>query len=107
MFKKLNVPVLGVIENMAEFACPHCRKTTRVFSQGGAKTLSEAHGIPVLGSVPLDPAVCQSGETGPPMTKAFPDSATAKALREAARAVAGRVSVANAGRGEALAVREE
>ncbi len=62
MFRKLNVPLLGVVENMGEFVCPHCRKGSRIFSQGGAKALSEKYRIPLLGSIPLDPLVCETEE---------------------------------------------
>ncbi len=93
MFNKLKVPMLGIVENMGAFVCPHCGKESRIFSEGGAKTLSLKYGIPVLGSVPLDPSVCEAGESGKPVTVAHPDSAPAKAFRELARQVAARVSV--------------
>ncbi|MBI5202394.1 MAG: Mrp/NBP35 family ATP-binding protein [Elusimicrobia bacterium] len=96
MFNKLNVPVLGVVENMSEFACPHCKKTSRIFSQGGAEALAKKHGVPMLGSVPLDPTVCETGETGKPVTASRPDTAPAKAFRELARKIAAAVSVQNA-----------
>ena len=93
MFKKLNVPLLGVVENMGEFVCPHCRKTSEIFSHGGAKALAAKHGIDLLGSVPLDPLVCETGEVGKPVSISHPDSAPAKAFREIARKVAAQVSI--------------
>ncbi len=93
MFQKLNVPLLGVVENMAEFACPHCGKTSEIFSRGGGKSLAEKYRIPALGSIPLDPAVCRTGEDGKPVAASHPDSAPAKAFRELARRVAAAVSV--------------
>ena len=93
MFKKLNVPLLGIIENMSEFICPHCRKPSEIFSHGGAKTLAAKYGIDVLGSIPLDPAVCDTGENGRPICAAHPDSAPAKAFRDVARKVAAKVSI--------------
>ncbi|MFH1725852.1 MAG: Mrp/NBP35 family ATP-binding protein [Elusimicrobiota bacterium] len=93
MFKQLKVPILGVIENMSVFACPHCGNTSRVFGEGGAKKLSEMHNIPRLGSVPLDPTVCESGETGTPMALAHPDSPTTAAFRKLAGQVAVQVSL--------------
>jgi ATP-binding protein involved in chromosome partitioning len=93
MFNKLKVPMLGVVENMSEFHCPHCQKRSQIFSEGGAKQLAEQHNIPVLGSIPLDPTVCQSGETGKPISVAQPDSAPAQAFRAMARQIAARVSV--------------
>lgn len=107
MFKKLNVPILGVVENMTEFVCPHCKGRTAIFLEGGAQALSEAYGIPVLGSIPLDPSVCQSGETGHPLAKAFPASETARAMRDMARQVAAKISLGNIARAEPLAIRQE
>ncbi|MBI4425920.1 MAG: Mrp/NBP35 family ATP-binding protein [Elusimicrobia bacterium] len=96
MFQKLNVPLLGVVENMGEFACPHCGKTSEIFSRGGAEDLAKRHGVPLLGRVPLDPTVCQTGESGKPISVSRPDSAPAKAFRALARQVAAAVSVRSA-----------
>ena len=96
MFKKLNVPMLGIVENMGAFCCPHCKKESRIFSQGGGKTLSVKYGIPVLGSIPLDPTICKAGESGQPVVVGQPDSAPAKSFREVAKQVAARISVLQA-----------
>lgn len=96
MFKKLNVPLFGAIENMSGFVCPHCSKESRIFSSGSAETLAKSYGIPLLGGIPLDPAVCDASENGAPIVAAAPDSVPAKAFREAARKVAAAVSVRNA-----------
>jgi ATP-binding protein involved in chromosome partitioning len=96
MFQKLNVPILGVVENMREFACPHCGKVSEIFRSGGARTLSERFGVPILGAVPLDPLICEPGESGNPVVESHPDSAPARAFREFARLVAARVSVEDA-----------
>lgn len=93
MFTKLKVPMLGVVENMSSFVCPHCRKESQIFSRGGAKALADKYNIPLLGAVPLDPLVCETGETGKPVSVTQPDSAPAKAFREIARQTAARVSV--------------
>ncbi|MBI4375376.1 MAG: Mrp/NBP35 family ATP-binding protein [Elusimicrobia bacterium] len=93
MFQKLRVPLLGVVENMAQFVCPHCRKKSEIFSHGGGHFLADKYGVPVLGSIPLDPLICQSGETGQPVVASETDSEPAKAFREAARQVAARVSL--------------
>ncbi len=95
MFKKLNVPILGIVENMSGFACPNCRHVSHVFREGGAKALAEKHKVPFLGSVPLDGAVCESGEDGTPMALAHPDSPTTTALKHVARQVAAQVSLQN------------
>ncbi len=96
MFKKLNVPILGAIENMSGFVCPHCSKESKIFSEGSAKTLKSSYGVDLLGGIPLDPRVCEASETGKPIVLSHPDSAPAKALRETARKIAAAVSVRNA-----------
>ncbi|MBI3554215.1 MAG: Mrp/NBP35 family ATP-binding protein [Elusimicrobia bacterium] len=96
MFKKLNVGLLGVIEDMGEFVCPHCKKSSEIFSHGGAKDLADKNGMPFLGSIPLDPNICETGEVGKPISVSQPDSAPAKAFRELARKVAAQVSIRNA-----------
>lgn len=93
MFQKLNVPILGVVENMSEFKCPRCGELSEIFSHGGAEALSKKYSVPVLGSIPLDPQVCQTGEYGRPISAAQPDSVPAQAFRETARKVAAAVSV--------------
>lgn len=62
--KMLGVPVIGVIENMAGFVCPHCGKTTHVFSQGGGAAMASKAGVPLLASIPLDPAIVEAGDAG-------------------------------------------
>ena len=96
MFKQLNVPILGAIENMSGFVCPHCSKESKIFSEGGAQTLDKDFGIKLLGSIPLDPRVCSAGEGGTPIVLSHPDSLPAQALREASRRVAAAVSVRGA-----------
>lgn len=96
MFKKLNVPILGAVENMSGFVCPHCNKESKIFSEGSAKALKNNHGIDLLGGIPLDPKVCEASEVGTPIVISHPDSAPAKAFRETARKVAAAVSVRNA-----------
>ncbi|MEK7389035.1 MAG: Mrp/NBP35 family ATP-binding protein [Elusimicrobiota bacterium] len=96
MFKKLNVPILGAIENMSGFVCPHCSKESKIFSEGSAATLKKNFGIDLLGGIPLDPKVCTASEDGKPIVLAHPDSLSAKALRDVARKVAAAVSLRNA-----------
>lgn len=76
---EVNMPVLGLIENMSGFICPHCGKRTDIFQSGGGKELSSELGIPFLGSVPLDPEIVRSGETGEPFVM-NEDSKAAKAF---------------------------
>jgi len=93
MFDRVNVPVLGLVENMTEFVCPHCETSTPIFSSGGGSRAAEAMSIQLLGRIPLDLAIRIGGDKGTPVTVEYPDSQQARAFREMARNVAGRVSV--------------
>ena len=79
----LDLPVLGVIENMSGFVCPHCGETTDVFLRGGAEAMAGDAGVPFLGRIPMDPAVVEAGERGIPHVEAFADSPTAAAFSAA------------------------
>jgi ATP-binding protein involved in chromosome partitioning len=92
MFRKMNVPILGIVENMAGFACPHCHEVTPIFGEGGGARLAQEFGVPVLGSIPLDPETRVGGDTGEPIVVARPASAQAEAFRRIARTVVGRVA---------------
>jgi ATP-binding protein involved in chromosome partitioning len=92
MFRKMNVPLLGIVENMAGFQCPHCRHTTPIFGEGGGARLGEEFGIPLLGSVALDPEMRIGGDTGAPIVVARPESASAAAFRQMAHAVEERLA---------------
>jgi ATP-binding protein involved in chromosome partitioning len=81
--EKVGLPVLGVIENMSGFVCPHCGETTDVFLSGGAEVMAAEAGVPFLGRIPLDPAVVQAGERGVPFVQAIEGSATAAAFAAA------------------------
>ena len=67
MFEQVQVPILGIVENMSTFACPHCGKTTEVFRHGGGKKAAEDLGVPFLGEIPLDPALAVAGDAGEPV----------------------------------------
>jgi ATP-binding protein involved in chromosome partitioning len=97
MFNEVRVPVLGIIENMAGLECPHCHQHIDLFSGEGGKTLSQEFDVPLLGQVPFDPSVGQSGDRGVPISIAEPESPQAKAFMSAAEWVAARISVLNAG----------
>jgi ATP-binding protein involved in chromosome partitioning len=92
MFRKVEVPVLGIIENMSGFACPHCGEVTHIFKQGGGERTAEVLDCPFLGSVPLDPAVVEGGDAGTPIVVSQPDGAHAKAFAGLAEAVAAELS---------------
>ncbi|MBU8894721.1 iron-sulfur cluster carrier protein ApbC [Corallococcus sp. M34] len=92
MFDKVHIPVLGIVENMSQFVCPHCSHTTAIFNHGGGRKAAEMFGIPFLGEIPLDLKVRESGDSGTPVVVAAKDSLEAKAFQEVARNIAGRVS---------------
>ncbi len=84
MFQKVNVPIVGVIENMSYFVCPHCHERTDIFSYGGAAKECERLGVPFLGEIPLDPTIRQGGDEGKPILIAAPSSPQADAFRRVA-----------------------
>lgn len=77
MFRKVNVPLLGLIENMSSFCCPSCNHVTPIFGHGGARLESEKRGIPYLGEIPLDIAIRQTSDDGRPIVATDPDGAHA------------------------------
>ncbi len=93
MFGKVNVPVLGIVENMSYFTCPHCQQETDIFSRGGGLEVSEILGIPFLGEIPLDPAIRKGGDTGAPVVAVAPESAEARPFRDLADKVRGAAEV--------------
>ena len=88
MFERVGVPVIGVVENMSDFVCPHCGERTEIFLTGGGKRLAAELGVPLLGQVPLQAHLADLADTGRPIVAAEPDSPAAQALREVARHVA-------------------
>ena len=88
MFRKLDVPVLGIIENMAGFQCPECGHLEHVFGSGGGQKTAEDLEVPLLGSIPLDPAIVTGGDGGRPIVVDRPDSPAGLAFAELARALA-------------------
>jgi len=93
MFKKLNTPILGIIENMSEYVCPHCGAREEIFGSGGARQTAERLGIPFLGEIPLATAVRQTSDAGTPIVLSAPDSAAAKAFTTVAENLAAQVSI--------------
>jgi ATP-binding protein involved in chromosome partitioning len=92
MFRQVHVEVLGVVENMSTFACPHCGKAIDIFGHGeGAKT-AIAYGVPVLGEIEIDPRIRVGGDTGKPVASLGEAGAGAKSLYTVARAVANRLA---------------
>jgi len=87
MFRKVEVPVLGIIENMSYFACPHCGQRSDIFSHGGAKREAERLGVEFLGELPLDMAIRETSDGGHPIVVSQPDSPHAKTYRAIAERV--------------------
>ncbi len=93
MFKRLNVPILGVVENMSYFVCPHCGEKTYVFSSGGGKKIAKERDVDFLGEIPLGLAVREQSDKGEPIVAAMPDSPESTIYKELAFRVAGMVSI--------------
>jgi ATP-binding protein involved in chromosome partitioning len=85
MFQKVNVPLLGIIENMSYFVCGHCGERTEIFSHGGGERAAEKLGVPFLGRIPIDPAIREGGDSGHPIVVTDPTSPQAEAFRDIAR----------------------
>jgi ATP-binding protein involved in chromosome partitioning len=96
MFRQLNIPVLGVVENMSYFVCGHCQERTEIFGHGGGVKMAEDMGIPMLGQIPIDTRVRAGGDEGRPIVNAAPESPAAKAFAEVAGRVAAEISKQNA-----------
>jgi len=84
MFRRVNVPVLGLVENMSTFVCPHCGERSDIFGHGGAKAEAARLGVPFLGEVPLTLAIRETSDAGRPVVATDPSSPAAKAFREVA-----------------------
>jgi ATP-binding protein involved in chromosome partitioning len=87
MFRKLNVPILGIIENMSYLVCPHCSGEVDIFSKGGGKRMAEKFGVPFLGEIPIDPEIRKGGDEGLPIVVSHPESTAAKAFTVAAEKI--------------------
>lgn len=92
MFGEVKVPIIGIVENMSFFTCPHCNETTDIFSSGGGEKTSERYDVPLLGNIPLDPVIREGGDEGIPIVEADIDSPNAKAFMDIAKAVASKLS---------------
>ncbi len=93
MFRGLNVPALGLIENMSWFVCGRCGEEHHIFDHGGAEQAAKRLGVAYLGAIPLEPSVREGGDCGTPVVASQPDSASARAFASVASAVAARVAV--------------
>jgi ATP-binding protein involved in chromosome partitioning len=95
MFRRVNVPVLGIVENMSTFICPHCGTRTDIFGHGGARAEAERLGVPFLGEVPLDMSIRENSDAGAPVVASAPHSANAQIYRDIAARVRDGLQVAS------------
>lgn len=91
------LPILGIVENMSGFVCPHCRQLSTVFGQGGGRRAAERLGVPFLGEVPMDPLITEAGDEGQPSILVDPESPQASAFRSIAEQMAARISALSMG----------
>ena len=85
MFERLGVPILGIIENMSYFLCPHCNEKTEIFRADGGRNTSERFGVAFLGQIPLDAEVCTAGDIGVPIVAGHPESPQSEAFGAVAK----------------------
>ena len=93
MFEKLNVPIIGVVENMSHFICPSCDEKHYIFGDGGAKKISEQFNMPFLGEIPLNSGIMSGSDLGKPIMITNPESPSADAFRAAAKNIAAQCSI--------------
>jgi ATP-binding protein involved in chromosome partitioning len=105
MFDKVNVRVLGLVENMSYFICSSCNTRHEIFASGGGERDAQAMGIDFLGRIPLEPKVREGGDTGVPLLIGAPQSASAQAIRDIATALTRNVEVVTASDAKSAAKR--
>jgi hypothetical protein len=93
MFEKLNVAMLGVVENMSYFMCPKCDEKHYIFGNGGGEKISEKHNIPFVGAIPLNSGIMEGSELGKPVMITHPDSPSAEAFTVTAKNIAAQCSI--------------
>jgi len=96
MFRQVNVEVLGVVENMSYFVCPHCQNRVEIFGHGEGSRVAEAYSVPLLGEIEIDPRIRVGGDTGKPVATLGEDAPGARSIYAMARAVVGRVTEVSA-----------
>jgi len=92
MFRQVNVEILGVVENMSYFNCPHCAERIDVFGHGEGRRVAESFGVPLLAEIEIDPQIRIGGDSGKPVAALGEDAPGAKSIYAMARAVAGRLT---------------
>ena len=98
MFRKVDVPILGIVENMSYFLCPHCGERSEIFGHGGAQREAERMGVPFLGEVPLHMTIREKSDAGLPVVATEPDGAHAKIYRDIAAKIRDRLGPTGEGR---------
>jgi ATP-binding protein involved in chromosome partitioning len=93
MYQKLNIPVIGIIENMSYFVCPSCQHESDIFGRDGGERIAAELGVPFLGRIPIDQPIREGGDSGVPLVVSHPDSPSAKAFSVAAERSAAQVSI--------------
>src|ERR1700757_3361886 len=105
MFGQVNVEVLGIVENMSHFTCPHCHHEIDIFSKGGAERTAKQFNVPFLGSIELIPAIREGGDRGLPVALAGPKSPQATAFYDAAQKVMERANAAAASSSDVIEIK--
>jgi len=95
MFRQVNVEILGVVENMSYFTCPHCQGRIDVFGHGEGERMAQTFAVPFLGEIEIDPQIRIGGDTGKPVASLGEDAPGGKSIYALARRVAARLSVVN------------
>jgi ATP-binding protein involved in chromosome partitioning len=95
MYQKLNIPVLGLVENMSYFACPNCQHESDIFGRGGGERTAQAMEIPFLGRIPIYEPIRRGGDEGHPLVMVEPESPAARAFQQVAEQMAAQVSIAS------------
>lgn len=106
MFHKLNAPILGIVENMSYYICPHCGKREDLFGSGGARKVAQKLGIPFLGEVPLAAPIRIHSDEGKPIVLSEPDSASSKAFLQIAEKLAEQIALKEGGGPEGMQISE-
>jgi ATP-binding protein involved in chromosome partitioning len=95
MYKKLNIPPIGIIENMSHFVCPSCHHESDIFGQGGGERMAKELGVPFIGRIPIYQPIREGGDSGVPLLISEPDSPASRAFVSAAEQLAAQVSIAS------------
>jgi ATP-binding protein involved in chromosome partitioning len=98
MFERVAVPVIGIVENMSYFVCPHCTERHAIFGEGGGNRLAQELDVPLLGEIPFFPGILQGGDRGEPIVISDPQTDAAKALFDLARRLSGLLPAGDAAR---------